>query len=125
MHARALSAALLASVFVSLAAACTSYEATDKPICGDKLIPDRHECVTWPTSCGCPSDQKCTRTTDAGVLHCAAAGPGGVDAPCTDDAECAKGTLCDGTRCRQSCFEVLDCGDDEAVTCTDWRDTNF
>ncbi len=108
-------AVALGALALALSSACASYEMTDRPICGDQLLPEGFTCGLWPAPCGCASDLRCGYQDN--TLACVKPGTHGVDAPCTEDSECAKGTWCDGTRCRQTCFESLDCGDDAAVLC--------
>ena len=47
-----------------------------------------------------------------------------MNSPCADDTECAEGTACDGARCRQMCLQPQECGDDPAVSCREWVDSN-
>jgi len=111
----------LAAALALTASACP-YQTTDTPICGDRLLPSGDACALWPTACGCSGGERCGYSGKAFV--CVPPGTQGIDAPCTDDSVCATGTLCDGTRCRQACFESLDCGDDGAVACLAYDDAS-
>jgi hypothetical protein len=101
--------------------ACDGYQTTDTPICGDELLPQGDACVLWPSACGCAAGQRCGFNGTATV--CEPPGTEGVNAPCANDSVCAEGTICDGTRCRQACFESLDCGSDSTVACLDLQDS--
>ena len=125
MFAQLFRAALSVLFIATMGGACGSYEATDQPICGDQLLPEGDTCALWPAPCGCAADQKCVYDSSAQAFACSTPGNKGVDAPCVNDSECAKGTICDGTRCRQTCFEGLDCGEDEALICYIWRDAGW
>jgi hypothetical protein len=92
-----------------------SYETTATPICGDTTLPSGQQCILWPSACGCTAGQRCGY--DGTAFVCETPGTAGVGSPCVDDSACAMGTLCDGARCRQLCFEALDCGDDDAIAC--------
>lgn len=95
--------------------ACGGYQTTATPICGDTLLPQGDACVLWPGACGCATGQRCG--FDGNATVCEQPGTQGENAPCSSDSVCAEGTLCDGTRCRQACFESLDCGSDPTVAC--------
>ena len=112
---RAALRAALPLLAIALATSACPYQTTDTPICGDQLLPSGDACALWPVSCGCASGQRCGFNGSTTV--CVAPGTQGIDAPCSMDSQCATGTLCDGTRCRQACFESLDCGSDDAVAC--------
>lgn len=71
--------------------------------------------MLWPSACGCAAGQRCG--FDGSATLCETPGTQGENAPCSSDSVCAAGTLCDGTRCRQACFESLDCGSDPTVAC--------
>ncbi len=115
---------VVVAAVASTTSACGFYQTSDQPICGDKVLPDGDTCAVWPAPCGCPENMKCGLASQSAsgvfTFACAAPGSKGIDAPCASDTECAKGTLCDGARCRRTCFEALDCGSDEAVACIDY-----
>ena len=106
---------LLPALALVLATSACPYQAGDTPVCGDRLLPSGDACVLWPGACGCSSDERCG--FDGTATACVTPGTQGIDAPCTDDSVCAAGTVCDGTRCRQACFESLDCGTGQAIAC--------
>jgi len=117
---RRLLPAIVALAAIVLTTSACPYQTTDTPICGDRLLPAGDACALWPTACGCAAGERCGYSGSA--FACMTPGTQGVDAPCTDDSVCAEGTLCDGTRCRQACYESLDCGTDQAVACLFYDD---
>jgi hypothetical protein len=105
-----------------LLASCQSYEVTDRPICGDQLLPEGVPCVLYPTSCGCAEGLRCGFS---GVdLVCMTPGTKAAGDRCASESECGATTTCDSSRCRKTCFESLDCGTDAAVLCEVYSDSN-
>jgi hypothetical protein len=109
----------LGLVAIAVSLGCQSFTTTSTPICGGHVLPDGVPCTPFPDSCGCPAGQRCGIVSKS--LACEAPGTVQTDQPCTSDEVCAAGTLCDGTRCRQTCWEALDCGDDAASACVSFQ----
>jgi hypothetical protein len=110
---------MLAAIAWLAQVAC--YQTTDARICGDTTVPASDQCLLYPAACGCAPDQRCGFNGTSTV--CEASGTQGVNAPCSNDTQCAAGTLCDGTRCRVACYDAVDCGTDVTVACLSIKDS--